>query len=109
MTTTIGIRPVGKTTVIAVTTSASTPVLITTSSNDQITWAEFANTGANPVAIKIATASTNAAHPVAGTPGDYVLNHDTSIVLAVPTIPYYVSAITITGTSTLYVTPVDAQ
>jgi len=109
MTTTIGIRPVGKTTVVAVTTSASTPVLITPSGNDQVTWAEFANTGTNPVAIKIATASTNAVHPVAGTPGDYVLNHDTSIVLAVPSSPYYVSAITISGTSTLYVTPVDAQ
>jgi len=83
--------------------------LITTSSNDQITWAEFANTGTNPVAIKIATASTNAVHPVNGTPADYVLNHDTSVVIAVPTIPYYVSAITSSGTSTLYVTPVDAQ
>ena len=109
MTTTIGIRPVGKTTVIAVSNTASTPVLITTSSNDQITWAEFANVGQQEVAIKIATASTNAVHPVAGTPGDYVLNHDSSIVLAVPTVPYYVSAVTVTGTSTLYVTPVDAQ
>jgi hypothetical protein len=109
MTTTIGIRPVGKTTIIAVTSTASTPVLITTNSNDQINWAEFANTGTVPVAIRIATASTNAVHPVAGTPGDYMLNHDTSIVLAVPTIPYYVSAITVSGTSTLYVTPVDAQ
>ena len=109
MTTTIGIRPVGKTTIIAVTSTASTPVLITTSSNDQITWAEFANTGTAPVAIRIATASQNAVHPVAGTPGDYILNHDTSVILAVPTIPYYVSAITVSGTSTLYVTPVDAQ
>jgi len=109
MTTSIGIRPVGKTTIIAVTTAASTPVLITTNSNDQINWAEFANTGTAPVAIRIATTSTNAVHPVNGTPGDYTLNHDTSIVLSVPTIPYYVSAITASGTSTLYVTPVDAQ
>ena len=109
MTTSIGIRPVGKTTISAVTTTASTPVLISTSCNDQINWAEFANTGTAPVAIRIATASTNAAHPVAGTPGDYTLNHDTSVILAVPTIPYYVSAITASGTSTLYVTPVDAQ
>lgn len=109
MTTTIGIRPVGKTTRIAVTTAASTPVLITTSSNDQITWAEFANVGNQEVAIKISTLSTSAVHPVVGTPGDYVLNHDATIVLAVPTIPYYVSAVCITGTTTLYVTPVDAQ
>lgn len=109
MTTSIGIRPVGKTTIIAVSNVASTPVLITDSTNDQVTWAEFSNTGAQPVAIHISRASENAAHPVAGTPGDYVLNHDSTIILAVPSDPYYVSAITASGTSTLYVTPVDAQ
>ena len=109
MTTSIGIRPVGKTTVIAATTTASTPVLITNNSNDQVTWAEFANDGAQPVAIRISIAAENAVHPVAGTPGDYTLNHDTSIVLAVPPKPYYVSAITVTGSATLYVTPVTAQ
>lgn len=109
MTTTIGIRPVGKTTIIAVTTSASTPVLITPAGNDQVTWAEFANDGTKPVSIRISTAAENAVHPVADTPGDYVLNHDSQVVLAVPNKPYYVSAITLTGTSNLYVTPVDAQ
>ena len=109
MTTSIGIRPAGKTTIIAVTTTASTPVLITDSLNDQVTWAEFANTGANPVAIRISMGAENAIHPVAGTPADYTLNHDTSVILAVPSNPYYVSAITVTGTSTLYVTPVTAQ
>ena len=109
MTTTIGIRPVSKTTVIAVTTTASTPVLISDTSNDQVTWAEFANDGSKPIAIRISTAAESAVHPVAGTPGDYVLNHDSSIVLAVPANPYYVSAITLSGTSNLFVTPVDAQ
>jgi hypothetical protein len=109
MTTSIGIRPVGKTTVIACTTTASTPVLITDNSNDQVTWAEFANDGAQPVAIRISTAAENAIHPVAGTPGDYTLNHDATVLLVVPSSPYYVSAITVTGTSTLYVTPVTAQ
>lgn len=109
MTTSIGIRPAGKTTIIAVTTTASTPVLITDSLNDQVTWAEFANTGSVPVAIHISMGSESAVHPVAGTPGDYTLNHDTSVILAVPANPYYVSAITASGTSTLYVTPVTAQ
>jgi len=109
MTTTIGIRPVGKTTVIACTTTASTPVLITPSSNDQVTWAEFANDGSQAIAVRIATAAENAVHPVAGTPGDYVINENTSVVLVVPSKPYYVSAITISGSSTLYVTPITAQ
>lgn len=109
MTTSIGVRPVGKTTVIAVSTTASTPVLITASSNDQVTWAEFANDGTKPVSIRISTAAESAVHPVAGTPGDYVLNHDSTIVLTVPSSPFYVSAITTSGTSNLYVTPVDAQ
>jgi hypothetical protein len=109
MTTSIGIRPVGKTALIAVTTTASTPVLITDTSNDQVTWAEFANTGTVPVAIRITPAAENAVHPVAGTPGDYTLNHDTTVLLVVPSSPYYVSAITVSGTSTLYVTPVTAQ
>ena len=105
----IVVRPLGPTSVIAVSTTASTPLLITQKGNDQSNYAEFANTGANPVAIRIATSSTAAVHPVAGTPGDYILNHDTSVILAVPSSPYYVSAITVTGASTLYVTPVDSQ
>lgn len=109
MTTSIGIRPVGKTTVIAATTTASTPVLITDNSNDQVTWAEFTNHAAQEIAIRISTAPEDAVHPVAGTPGDYVLNRNSSVLLVVPSSPYYVSAITITGSSTLYVTPVTAQ
>jgi hypothetical protein len=109
MTTSIGIRPVGKTALIAVTTTASTPVLITDSSNDQVTWAEFANAGSVPVAIRITPAAENAVFPVAGTPGDYTLNQASSVLLVVPSSPYYVSAIAGSSTSTLYVTPVTAQ
>lgn len=109
MTTSIGIRPVGKTTIVAVTTTASTPVLINTSCNDQINWAEFANTGASAISVAISTIARDAVHPVAGTPADYTINENTSVILAVPTIPYYVSAIAPAGSSTLYVTPVDAQ
>lgn len=109
MTTSITIRPLGKTTIIACTTSASTPVLITPTSPDQMNYAHFVNTGTNPVAIKIATASTNALYPVNGTPADYILNHDSDVVLTCPSAPFYVSAITGTSTSTLFVTPVAAQ
>ncbi|CAB4123263.1 hypothetical protein UFOVP41_3 [uncultured Caudovirales phage] len=109
MTTSIGLRLVGKTTVIAVTTTASTPVLINTNSNDQINWAEFANTGASAISVAFSTIATDAVHPVAGTPADYTINENTSVVLAVPSVPYYVSAIAPAGSSTLYVTPVDAQ
>ena len=109
MTTSIGLRLVGKTTIIAVTTTASTPVLINTNSNDQINWAEFANTGASAISVAFSTIARDAVHPVAGTPADYTINENTSVVLAVPSVPYYVSAIAPAGTSTLYVTPVDAQ
>jgi hypothetical protein len=109
MSNSIVIRSIGPTSVIAVSTTASTPLLITQNGNDQVTYAEFANTGTVPVAIRISTVSSPAVHPVAGTPGDYTLNHDTSVILAVPDKPYYVSAITVSGSSTLYVTPVDSQ
>jgi len=109
MTTSIGIRPVGKTTVVAVTTTASTPVLINTQCNDQINWAEFSNTGTSLISVAISTIARDAVHPVAGTPADYSINENTVVILAVPTVPYYVSAITPSGSSTLYVTPVDAQ
>lgn len=109
MTTSIGIRPVGKTTVIAVTTTASTPILISTNSNDQINWAEFSNTGTSAVSVTFSTIARDAVHPVAGTPADYTINENTAVIIAVPNVPYYVSAITPSGSSTLYVTPVDAQ
>lgn len=109
MSNSIVIRSIGPTSVISVSTTASTPLLITQNGNDQVTYAELANTGTVPVAIRISPVSSLAVHPVAGTPGDYTLNHDTSVILAVPDTPYYVSAITVSGTSTLYVTPVDAQ
>jgi hypothetical protein len=109
MTTTIGIRLIGPTSTIAVTTTASTPLLITPKGNDVVNYAEFTNTGTASAYIRISNSAENAVHPVAGTPGDYILKGTTSAILAVPTQPYYVSAITITGTTTLYVTPVDSQ
>lgn len=109
MTTSIGIRPVGKTTIIAVTTTASTPILISTNSNDQINWAEFSNTGGSAVSVTFSTIARDAVHPAVGTPADYTINENTAVIIAVPNVPYYVSAIAPSGSSTLYVTPVDAQ
>ena len=109
MTTTIGIRVIGPTSTIPLTDTASTPILITPKGNDVVNYAEFTNTGTASACIRISHAAENAVHPVAGTPGDYILKGTTSAILAVPTQPYYVSGITITGTTTLYVTPVDSQ
>jgi hypothetical protein len=109
MSNSIVIRVVGPTNSIAVTDTASTPILITQKGNDLVNYAEFTNTGTASASIRISTVSSLAVHPVAGTPGDYLLKGATSVILAVPANPYYVSAITIASTTTLYVTPVDSQ
>ncbi len=109
MSNSIVIRVIGPTTSIAITDTASTPVLITQKGNDLVNYAEFTNTGTASISIKVSTISADAVHPVAGTPGDYLLKGTSSVILAVPANPYYVSGITISGTSTLYVTPVDSQ
>jgi hypothetical protein len=109
MSNSIVIRVIGPTSSISLTDTASTPLLITPKGNELANYAEFTNTGTASAYIRISTVAENAVHPVAGTPGDYILKGTTSAILAVPTQPYYVSAITITGTTTLYVTPVDSQ
>jgi hypothetical protein len=109
MTTSIGIRVIGPTSAIAVTTTASTPLLITPNGNDVVNFAEFTNTGTASASIRISTVAGNAVHSEAGVLGDYILKGATSAILAVPAKPYYVSAITIASTTTLYVTPVDSQ
>jgi hypothetical protein len=109
MSNSIVIRVIGPTTTISLSDTASTPVLITQKGNDLVNYAEFTNTGSASAYIRISNAAENAVHPVAGTPGDYILRGTSSVILAVPANPYYVSAITISGTTTLYVTPVDSQ
>jgi hypothetical protein len=109
MSNSIVIRAIGPTYTIAVTTTASTPILITPNGNDVVNYAEFTNTGTASASIRISTVSSLAVHSVAGTPGDYLLKGASSVILAVPANPYYVSAQTIASTTTLYVTPVDSQ
>jgi hypothetical protein len=109
MSNSIVIKVVGPTSAIAVTTTASTPLLITPKGNELANYAEFTNTGTASASIRISTVAENAIHSEVGVLGDYILKGATSVILAVPAKPYYVSAITIASTTTLYVTPVNSQ
>jgi hypothetical protein len=107
------IRVVGKTTAISVTASSTTATIIDDQTNDQVNFASFLNTGSVGVAVKLGDANVGAAVlPVSGTPGDFLLpaGMTTPIVLACPTIPFYVRMIGASaGPSLVYVTPVADQ
>ena len=107
------LRVVGKTTAISVTASSTTAVLVEDQTNDQVNFASFLNTGAVAVAVKMGDANVGAAVlPVSGTPGDFLLPASMSspIVLACPTVPFYVRMIgAAAGPSLVYVTPVGDQ
>jgi len=109
------IRLAGPTTTLTVTTSEHSSVTINDSTNDQVNYASFLNAGAYPCAIKFtpgtATAAANAVFATDGNTGDFVLPAlmETPVVLAVPTTPFYLTAIASGGTTALYVTPVADQ
>jgi len=108
------IRTAGQTFALSVTNSAHASVTINDTTNDQINFASFLNTGASPVAIKVTNYSPApaAVFPTDGTPGDFVLSPlmTTPIVLAVPTSPFYMTAISNSATaSIIYVTPTNDQ
>jgi hypothetical protein len=107
------LRVVGKTTAISVTASSTTATIIDDQTNDQVNFASFLNTGSVAVAVKLGDANVGAAVlPVSGTPGDFVLpaGMTTPIVLACPTLPFYVRMIgAAAGPSLVYVTPVADQ
>ena len=107
------IRTVGPTVALSVTASSTAATLIDDSTNDQVNYASFLNTGAVAVAVKWGDANVGAAVlPVSGTNGDYMLpaGMTSPVVLAVPTTPFYVRAIgAAAGPSLLYVTPVADQ
>jgi hypothetical protein len=112
-------RAVGPTTAIAVTTTASTALTITPQGNDQINFCGFLNTSANPVALTIAEANAlnsltapAAAFPTAGNNNNTVIlgvSMSSPMVIAVPSNGFSVSAITSSGSTTLYVTPMADQ
>ena len=114
MSNTTVLRPVGVTTAISVAGSSTTATQIKASTNDQVNYASFINTGATYVAVSIGDANVGAAVlPVSGsTTGNFVLpaSMTVPIVLAVPASPYYVRMIgSGSGPSIVYVTPVGDQ
>jgi len=107
------LRLAGKTTAVSVTASSTTALSVDDQTNDQVNFAAFLNTGAVAVAVKMGDANVGAAVlPVAGTPGDFLLpaGMTSPIVLACPTVPFYVRMIgAAAGPSLVYVTPVGDQ
>ena len=107
------IRTAGQTVALSVTASSTSATLIDDSTNDQVNYASFLNTGSVVVAVKWGDANVGAAVlPVSGTNGDFVLpaGMTSPIVLAVPTTPFYVRMIGASaGPSLVYVTPVADQ
>ena len=107
------LRLAGKTTAISVTASSTSATIVEDQVNDQVNFASFINTGSVAVAVKLGDANVGAAVlPVSGTPGDFLLPASMSspIVLACPTVPFYVRMIgAAAGPSLVYVTPVGDQ
>jgi hypothetical protein len=107
------LRLAGKTTAISVTASSTSATIVEDQTNDQVNFAAFLNTGSVAVAVKMGDANVGAAVlPVSGTPGDFLLPAAMTvpIVLACPTIPFYVRMIgAAAGPSLVYVTPVGDQ
>jgi len=107
------LRLAGKTTAISVTASSTSATIIDDTTNDQVNFAAFLNTGSVAVAVKLGDANVGAAVlPVSGTPGDFLLpaGMTSPIVLACPTVPFHVRMIgAAAGPSLVYVTPVGDQ
>ena len=102
---------------IAVTTTSSTAVSVTPFTNDQVNYCSFLNVGANACAINVSNNGTAGAavFPSGATQGGFVLPPlmETPIVLAIPAAstaaPLSITAITASGTTSLYVTLVGDQ
>jgi hypothetical protein len=114
MSNTTVLRPAGQTVALSVTNSAHASVQINASTNDQINFATFLNTGAAPIAISMSNASPAAAptFPADGTNGSFVLPAAMTLplTLATPAAPFYLTALSNSGTAgLLYITPVGDQ
>jgi hypothetical protein len=109
------LRTAGQTVALSVTNTSHASVTINDNTNDQVNFASFLNTGAAPVAVQMTnyTPAPAAVFPVDGTSlGGFVLpaGMTTPIVLAVPTSPFYMTAISNSATaSIIYVTPINDQ
>lgn len=106
-------RNAGPTVALSVNNTAHAAVLIDDNTNDQINYSSFLNTGASPIAIRMGTVNPGApVFPTDGTNGDYVLpaGMTTPLILATPTTPYYLTAVSNNATAgLLYVTPAADQ
>jgi len=106
-------RNAGQTVALSVTSTAHAAVLIDDSTNDQINFSSFLNTGAAPIAIRMGQTDPGApVFPTDGTNGDFVLpaGMTSALILACPTTPYYLTAKSNSGTAgILYVTPAADQ
>ena len=98
---------------LSVTNTAHAAVLIDDNTNDQINYTSFINLGAAPIAIKMGPTDPGApVFPTDGTNGAYVLPPlmTSPLILASPTTPYYLTAISNSATAgVLYVTPAADQ
>ena len=106
-------RNAGPTVALSVTNTAHAAVLIDDNTNDQINYTSFINLGASPIAIKMGPTDPGApVFPTDGTNGSYVLPPlmTSPLILASPTTPYYLTAISNNATAgVLYVTPAADQ
>lgn len=106
-------RNAGATVALSVTNTAHAAVLINDDTNDQVNYTSFLNTGAAPIAIKMGQADPGApVFPTDGTNGNYVLPAGMTVplILACPTTPYYLTAISNSATAgILYATPAADQ
>ena len=112
------VRNIGPTVVLSVAATTTASVSVVATSNEQLTFASFLNTGANPVAVTVSTAATAPASvlPVAGTPQTVIMLPASMVQPAIYAVPnglsntFSVTAIgTAAGPALVYITPVASQ
>jgi hypothetical protein len=106
-------RPSGRTYALNLTTSASSALLIESTTNDQTNYVSLLNTGSGVAAIEMGNASGTVATPAiasTGNAGSFVLPAAMTfpLVIAAPKAPFYIKGIS-SGTNTLYITAVQAD
>ncbi len=101
----------GRTYALDLTTSASTALLIDSTTNDQTNYVHLLNTGTGVAAVELANSSTVPTPSIAttGNKGSYVLPAAMNypLIIAAPKAPFYIRAIS-SGTNTLYITAAQA-
>jgi len=106
-------RNAGKTYTLDLTTSASTALLVTPTTNDNVNYVSLLNIGSGLAGVEFAPLAANLVTPTiatTGNSGSFVLpgGMNFPLIIAVPKGPFYIQAIS-SSTNTLYVTPVQAD